>query len=60
MVVEIDEDLRQGFLTIFNTATFHDVVTLPLFRISIDAGLESALIHFNDIKLFKLILNNTA
>ena len=31
MVVKINEDLRQGFLTIFDAATLHDIVTLPLF-----------------------------
>lgn len=39
MVVEIDEDLRQRFLPIFDAATLHDVITLPLFRVSIDAAL---------------------
>lgn len=31
MIVEIDKDLRQRFLTIFYVATLHDVITLTLF-----------------------------
>lgn len=58
MIVEIYEDLRQRFLAVFDDAALHDVVALSLFGVSIDAALESALIHPNDINLFKSILTN--